>query len=203
MTITFPLIRHATAHLVSAALLTGCTLAATEVEPELPAAPVNQASTVTYRLNGRAVVAHNYTDLFSAIVFPFLGPFAPGPPVQGQLRADSLLTVSSTDAQNVVRPGYVQHSLAWQLPHFRGVRTYRLPPGAAVLQLRTRDAADETWLPGPAQSLDPRGEAEIVVTDWNPATRHLRGTFSLLFDAAGNAPAANVRDGVFDLVVVP
>lgn len=53
------------------------------------------------------------------------------------------------------------------------------------------------------QRLAALGPAEVVVTDWNPATRHLRGTLTLTFAATGNAPVAEVRDGQFDLLLAP
>ena len=182
--------------------LSSCTLVTTDVEPELPTMSVNQSSTVAYHFNRQAVVAHNYTDLGTLIIGPLLSQFGGGgEPVQAVLRRDGNFTLVCVDEQNIVRPGYVQHGLTWQLASFSGVGTYQPVPGTALCRIRTRDATDETWLLSPLQPLSAQTPGEITVTEWNPTTRHLRGTFKLLFDATGNAPAADVRDGMFDLIL--
>ena len=184
--------------------LSSCTLVATDVEPELPKTAVNQSSTIAYHFNGQAVVAHNYTDLGTLIVGPILSQFGGSvAPVQAVLRPDGNFTLVCVDKQNIVRPGYVQHGLTWQLAAFSGVGTYQPVPGTALCRIQTRDAADETWIQSPLQPLSAQTPGEVVVTGWNPATRHLRGTFRLQFDPVGNAPAADVRDGMFDLILAP
>ena len=184
--------------------LGGCTLTSTTVEPDLPAGAINESSTVAYLLNGQSVVAHNYADLSTLLLSPILSQFGGGgAPVQAALRPNGTLVLSCVDAQNIVRPGYVQHGLSWQLTAFRGATTYQPVPAGTVFQQQTRDAADETWLQGPVQPLARQAPAEVVVTEWDPATRHLRGTFHLQFEAVGSATAAEVRDGRFDLILAP
>lgn len=183
--------------------LSSCTLTATDVEPDLPAVPVNQANTVVYRLNGRPVVAHNYSDFATVVLLPFLGPGAGAAPVRATLQQDSTLAVSCVDAQNVVQPGFVQHGLTWQLPKFRGAGTYRSSPATTQFQLYSRDAADEKWQFGPVQSLAVPNPGAVVVTHWDPIARRIRGTFALRFAAVGTAPAADLTDGQFDVVLSP
>lgn len=181
-----------------------CTLTATTVEPDLPQGTVNESNTVAYLFNGQAVVAHNYSDLGTLLIGPILSQFGGGgAPVQATLRPDGTLILGCVDAQNIVRPGYVQHGLAWQLTAFRGAGTYQPVPVGTVFQTQIRDAANETWLRGPVQPLATQMPAEVVVTEWNPTTRHLRGTFRLQFEAMGGTQAAEVRDGRFDLILAP
>ena len=180
--------------------LHGCTLTSREAEPELPSLPVNQSNTVVYRLNGIPVVAHNYTDLATQLLLPLLGPFGGRLPVLAALSTDGTLTINCTDNQNVTRPGFAQHSLGLQLTQFRGVGTYAPSPVNTIFRKSIRDATDETWIFGPVQHLAAASPAEVIITEWNPTTRHLRGTFTLDFEAATNAPTAFVRDGQFDLV---
>ena len=196
----FHLLRRGLFCVIGTLLLPACTLSADDVEPTPPAGPINQANTVTYYLNGQPVVAHNYTDLATAVLLPFLGPFGPGQPVRAQLQPDGTLSLSCVDDQNVVRPGFVQHALAWQLRGFGGVGRYAPLPAATVLRLAVRDAADTAWQPGPTQPLT-TAPAEVVITTWDPATRHLRGTFRLEFAAVSSAPAAIVTAGQFDLTL--
>lgn len=181
--------------------LHGCSLTAREVEPELPSLPVNQANTVVYRLNGIPVVAHNYTDLATQLLLPLLGQFGGQRPVMAALSADGTLTIGCSDDQNVTRPGYAQHSLGLQLTQFRGAGAYAPAPLFTVFRKSVRNANDETWLHGPVQRLAATSPAEVVVTEWNPTTRHLRGSFAVDFEATTGASAASVRNGQFDLVV--
>ena len=184
--------------------LGSCTLTATTVEPDLPQDKVNDANTVAYLFNGQAVVAHNYSDLGTVLISPILSQFGGGgAPVQAALYPDGTLVLGCADTQNIVRPGYVQHGLAWQLPAFRGAATYQPAPAGTAFQTQTRDAADETWLRGPVQPLAAPGPNEVVITEWNATTRRLRGTFRLQFEAVGSTPAAEVRDGRFDLILAP
>ena len=197
-------IRIMAALVVGQGWLSSCTLVTTDVEPELPTTSVNHSSTVAYHFNGQAVVAHNYTDLATLVIGPILSQFGGGgAPVQAVLRPDGNFTLVCVDEQSIVRPGYVQHGLTWQLAAFSGAGTYQPVPNTALCRIRTRDAADETWLQSPLQPLSAQTPSEITVTEWNPTTRHLRGTFKLLFDAIGNAPTADVRDGMFDLILAP
>ena len=180
----------------------GCTLTTTTVEPALPQGRVNDSNTVAYLFNGQAVVAHNYSDLSTLLLNPILSQFGGGgAPVQAALRPDGTLVLGCVDAQNIVRPGYVQHGLAWQIAAFRGAATYQPLPAGTAFQTQTRDAADETWRRGPVQPLAAQAPAEVIVTEWNAATRQLRGTFRLQFAAVGSTPAAEVREGRFDLVL--
>ena len=184
--------------------LVSCTLTATNVEPDLPQDRVNASNTVAYLFNGQAVAAHNYSDLSTLLIGPLLSQLGGGgAPVQAALYPDGTLVLRCADTQNIVRPGYVQHGLAWQLPAFRGAATYRAASVGTAFQTQTRDAADETWLRGPVQPLAASGPNEVVIAEWNPTTRRLRGTFRLQFEAIGGTPAAEVRDGRFDLVLAP
>ena len=181
--------------LLALSALTGCTILADDVEPALPAVPVYQSNTVAYQLNGLPVVAHTYGTLISAI-FSF---GSRSKPVAGFLYPDSTLVIGAVDEQNYVRAGSVRHNLEWELLHFRGAGRYRPGPAATFVQLDTRDAANSAWLSGPRQPLTAQPLAEVVVTDWDPATQHIRGTFALRLAAAGGAPAADLRQGRFDL----
>ena len=181
--------------------LHGCSLTAREVEPELPSLPVNQANTVVYRLNGIPVVAHNYTDLATQLLLPLLGQFGGQRPVMAALSADGTLTIGCSDDQNVTRPGHPQHSLGLQLTRFRGTGAYAPAPLCTVFRKSVRNADNETWLYGPVQRLAATSPAEVVVTEWNPTTRHLRGSFAVDFEATTGASAASVRNGQFDLMV--
>ena len=182
----------------------GCTLTTTTVEPDLPQGRANDSNTVAYLFNGKAVVAHNYSDLITQIIGPFLGPFGGGgAPVQAALRPDGTLVLGCVDAQNIVRPGYTQHGLAWEIAAFRGAATYQPVPAGTAFQTQTRDAADQTWQRGPVQPLATLAPAEVTITEWNAATRQLRGTFRLQFAAVGSTPAAEVREGRFALILAP
>lgn len=191
------------AALLGLASFSSCTLTTKTVEPDLPAGAVYESNTVAYLFNGQPVVAHNYSDVITQLIGPFLGPFGGGVPVQAALRPDGTLILSCVDAQNIVRPGYVQHGLSWRLTAFRGAAIYRPVPAGTVFQRQMRDAADQAWLQGPLQPLATQAPAEVVVKEWDPATRHLRGTFHLSFEAVGSTPASEVRDGRFDLVLAP
>ena len=189
-------------YLLASASLIGCTLTADDVEPVLPQVPFNGENTVVYHYNGRAVVAHNYSDFATALILPFLGPFGPGQPVQARLGADSTLVIGCADSQNVVRPGYQQHALLWQIPEFAGAGRYQATAVGTNFRVLTRDAADTEWLRGPNQVLA-IGPAEVVVTQWNPTTRQISGTFTLRFAAIGDVLAANLTEGAFDLKIRP
>ena len=175
-------------------LLAGCTLAADDVEPALPAVPVYGTNTVVYRLNGRPVVAHNAGTVISAVfggnryppVYIFFGP-------------DSSLVFRSADAQNQGRDGSATHELEWALPRFRGLGRYRPDPAQTTFQ-RREPGYDSATAPYVApQTLDGQQPAEVVVTRWDPATRQMGGTFVLHFAAQGAAPAAALTEGAFDL----
>lgn len=189
-------------YLLASAALAGCTLTADDVEPALPQVPFNSENTVAYHYNSRSVVAHNYSDFATALILPFLGPFGVGQPVQARLGADSTLVIGCVDDQNVVRPGYQQHALLWQITRFAGAGRYQAAAVGTNFRVLTRDAADTEWLRGPTQPLTPE-PAEVVVTQWNPVTRQVGGTFTLRFDATGNAPAANLTEGAFNLKIKP
>ena len=189
-------------YLLASAALAGCTLTADDVEPALPQVPFNGENTVVYHYNGRPVVAHNYSDVASALILTFLGPFVSGEPVQARLGADSTLVIGCVDNQNVVRPGYHQHALLWQITRFGGTGRYQTTAVGTNFRVLTRDSADLQWLGGASQPLVP-GPAQVIVTQWNPTTRQISGTFALRFDATGNAPAANLTEGAFDLKIRP
>ncbi|MCI1187272.1 hypothetical protein MON38_07555 [Hymenobacter sp. DH14] len=176
----------------------GCTLATTDVEPALPDVPVFQGNTVEYHLNGVPVVAHDYGQSLLAAIFSF-GRWAK--PVNGLLYPDSTLQINSADTQNYESRNSVLHGLTFQLAHFRGAGRYLPTPTATTLQLATRDAANQHWLPGPAQMLPTQNPGIIEITAWDPNTRHISGTFALRFAAAGNAAAAELQDGRFDLTL--
>lgn len=181
-----------------------CTLTTTTVEPGLPQGRLNNSNTVAYFFNDQAVVAHNYSDLGTLLLGPILSQFGGGAaPVQAALRPNGTLVLGCVDAQNIVRPGYVQHGLAWEIAAFRGVATYHPVSTGTAFQTQTQDAANETWQRGPVQQLVPQAPAEVVVTAWDATTRQLRGTFRLQFAAVGSTPAAEVREGRFDLILAP
>lgn len=179
----------------------GCSLTATDVEPDLPAGPVNGSNTVAYRLNGRPVVAHNYADVATAVILPWLSPIGLGQPVRALLLPTGTLTMSCVDAQNVVRPGFTEHFLTWQVHGFRGPGRYAAVPAATTLELRRHGGRDNPSQPGPVQPLAAAGPAIIEISEWNPTTNYVRGTFQLQFDAADTAAAASLTDGQFSLTL--
>ncbi|WP_375417422.1 hypothetical protein [uncultured Hymenobacter sp.] len=174
--------------------LAACTLTSEEVEPALPQIPVHNSNTVAYKLNGLPVVAHNAGSVLASI-------FGGGryPPVDVHFETDSSLIFTSADEQNERAPGLVVHALQWQLTRFRGVGSYRPGPAETTFQLYTYDAGRNTQPTGPVQQLDLSQPAEITVTEWNPATRYVRGTFRLHFAARNGAPAAALSEGAFAL----
>ena len=188
--------------LVGPLLLLGCKLTTTDVEPALPAVPVNDSATLVYRANGLPVVANNSVNI-GTIFLAFLGDSRAVKakwPGQG-----SSLSLVGSDVHN--QPGgYLTHSLNMELVAFHGAGTYPLLPTMAAYpgtyyQLTTYNPTGNP-LDHAEQYPVATAPAQVVITDWNPGTRQLTGTFTL--DVAGrNNPQAptHITEGGFVVVV--
>ena len=183
-------------------LASACTLTSTNVEPDLPSGQVNASNTVVYRADGLPVVAHNYADLGTVVAIFLFDPRG----VAGQLELDSTLTIRAYDKQNASVPEIQNHSIELTLLDFQGVGTYRLrTPGMthslSSYQLSTRQqnpnapSATQTFYPVPT------AVPEVTITLWDPATKHLKGTFSFTAASTTGAQTVEITDGRFDLVL--
>ncbi|QKG51649.1 hypothetical protein [Hymenobacter sp. BRD67] len=188
--------------LAGPSVLLGCKLTSNDVEPSLPAVPVNNSATLVYRANNQPVVANNSTD-FAKLIVSFLGDLRA---VRAKWPTGGNLELFGSDIDN--QPdGYLTHSLVLELVSFHGIGTYSLLPTsptsypASYYQLTTYSS---TGSPVDHAEQYPviSAPAQVVITDWNPSTRHINGTFAL--DVAGVNNLQNpthLTEGSFDLVV--
>ena len=182
--------------------LSGCRLTSTEVEPALPPGQVNDSATLVYRVNGIPIVANNSVDI-GTILVAFLGG---SQSVAARLTADSTLSVQGSDVNN--QPDrYPTHNLSLEIANFRGAATY--PVGAAgpygyygtVFQVVTYDSVGHPF--DHAEQYPVAGTPnQVVITGWQPATRHLQGTFVLHVAGPNNAQKpTEISEGHFDVLV--
>lgn len=192
----------ATGLLLAVLFLSGCKLTSAEVEPALPPGPVNGSATLVYRVNGTPVVANNSVNI-GTILVAFLGGSRS---VAAKLTADSILFIQGSDINN--QPDrYPSHNLSLAVAKFRGPATY--PAGTAgryasyqtLYQVVTYDSAghplDHAKQYPTADTLN-----QVIITEWQPASRHLQGTF-VLHVAGPNNPQkpTEISEGHFDVVV--
>lgn len=183
-------------------MLLGCKLTSTEVEPALPDAPINGSATMVYRANGLPIVANSSVD-FVTLIVSFLGDTRA---VRAKWPAGGNLQLFGSDIHNQPN-GYLTHSLVLQLASFHGTGTYSLLPASSTSYATsyyqiTTYSNDGSPVDHAEQYPVASAPAQAVVTDWNPMTRHLAGTF--LLDVAGpNNPLkpTHLTEGSFDLVV--
>ncbi|MGI4833660.1 MAG: hypothetical protein ACRYFK_09390 [Janthinobacterium lividum] len=188
--------------LAALGLLAGCRLTSTEVEPALPVGPVSSSATLVYRANGVPIVANNALNLGTFLIAIFGDPRA----VVAKFPTGGNLLLRGSDVHN--QPvGYLTHSLTLELPAFHGAGAYSLLPASpqayptSYYYLTTYDGAGHP-LDHAEQYPAASAPAQVIVTDWNPVSRHLAGTFAL--DVAGpNNPQipSHLTEGSFDLIV--
>lgn len=188
--------------LASLPLVAGCKLTTTEVEPALPAVPVNSSATLVYRANGQPVVANNSTNIGTFIAVFFGDPRA----VSAKLSAGNNLRLFASDVQNQPA-GYLTHSLMLELSGFHGLGTYSLLPAtptaypATYYQLTTYDNAGHP-VDHAEQYPVASAPAQVVVTAWDATTRHLAGTFEVSVAGPNNLQRpTRLTEGTFDLTV--
>lgn len=177
--------------------LAGCRLAATDVEPALPAGRVNASPTLAYRANGLPVVANNSVNIGSILIAVFGGRDA----VRAELGHDSTLSVFASDVRNLPA-SYSFHNLWLTVPRFHGVGTYPLQPatgsyGNTYYQVATYDSLSQAAYHA-EQYLAASPTNRIVITSWDSTSRVLQGTFQLRVGPQGST---ELNDGRFDVNV--
>ena len=174
-------------------LLVGCTLTSTEVEPDLPDGRANDSDTLVCHVDGLPVVANNYTDLGTIIVGILLDPRQ----VVGKVDYAGTLTIRGIDAP----VGTKSHTIRLSLPKFQGLGTYVLQAPATYYQEYVKPATTSGSGTTLTFTLVPTVPAQVTITGWDTATRHLQGTFLFTVATAATAPNVVITDGRFDLTV--
>ncbi|MBF9237982.1 hypothetical protein I2I05_11310 [Hymenobacter sp. BT683] len=173
----------------------GCSLTTTEVEPELPTGRVSDGNTLVYRSNGVPVVAHNDSSLGTFLT----SLFGDNRPVAGNLIGSNELIIRARDSQNEAVGGQTRHELHLALPDFQGVGTYFIASPYSYYQetIPTKSRNNQT----PPQTFYPTTAATVEVTEWNPTTRQLRGTFGCTVADTTTGQLVVLTDGHFDVIV--
>ena len=177
-------------------LAAGCTITASDVEPALPDGQVEGSSTLASYANGRPVVANNSSSLISILVAAFGDSRA----VAGRLRGTQL-DVRAVDDQSAAYAGGKYHALHLLINAFQGPSTYPMDGQLTYYQEITPHASGQYVPQGPTFYPVPAAPAEVIITSWDAATRHVRGTFVLTVATAPGAPAVVLTAGRFDLVL--
>lgn len=184
-------------------LLPGCKLTSTDVEPELPAGQVNNSSTLVYRANGVPIVANNSVNIGTFIVAIFADPRA----VAAKLSADSTLTLRSVDANNQPT-GYATHALLLEVKKFYGAGTYAInaasgPYGyTATYYQVTTYTSEGNPIDHATQYPVASRPGQLVITKWEPGTRHIQGTFALPVAGRNNVQnPTEITEGRFDVEI--
>ncbi|OGX85691.1 hypothetical protein [Hymenobacter coccineus] len=178
-------------------LAAGCTITASDVEPALPDGQIEGSSTLAYYSNGRPVVANNSSSLISILVAVFGDSRA----VAGQLRGGTQLSLRAVDDQSAAYAGGKYHALRLTLSGFHGLGTYPLDAQSTYYQELTPRASGQSVPPDPTFYVVTTAPAEVIITGWDAATRHVRGMFVLAVATAPGAPAVALTDGRFDLIL--
>ena len=179
-------------------LLLGCSLTSREVEPDLPDGRLDNNDTLACHIDQKSAVASNYSNLGTVVAALFGGDTRP---VVGKLDASGTLYIRGMfiGSQAV---GVKDRAIRLALPTFKGTGTYPLTSPGTYFQEYTPSAT----LPGPSTaltfSLVPATPAQVIITEWDVTTQHLRGTFTLTVAAApGTTQNVPITDGRFDLIV--
>ncbi|MDQ2772970.1 MAG: hypothetical protein M3Y54_20995 [Bacteroidota bacterium] len=177
----------------------GCTLTSTEVEPDLPTGQVNGGSTLVFRADGLPVVTQNYTDIGTVLSSIFADPRG----VSGRLSAGNVLTIYAADIQNPISTTTNGHSLRLTLNGFHGTATYQLMGFDSDYQETTHYQSAQTQFTILTFFPAPTTTPQVTVSQWDPLSRRLQGTFAFTAVANGSSQPVALTDGRFDVTIDP
>ncbi|ALW86415.1 hypothetical protein AUC43_15775 [Hymenobacter sedentarius] len=177
-------------------LVVGCSLTSSEVEPNLPTGRISGGNTLVYQAEGLPVVAHNDSS-FGTIISSIFGGKGP---VSGYLDFTNQLVIHGVDSQNPPAAGQKQHVLHLELPAFQGPGTYALGAPETFYQVSVFNSDKRLDSPLTFYPVSAPG-ARVTVTQWDAASRHLQGTFSVKLVEQGTGQSVALTDGRFDLIL--